>query len=68
LAVGDKVVCGYHPKEHKIVRKIVEIAYDASCGSGVIACADGGEPCKCCGRTGKIIYGVGADWFVKVKL
>jgi hypothetical protein len=67
--VGDLVTSDYHGNEISVVRKIIFIAADSSCGSGFRVSADAGIPCKTCGKTfGRVISGVDSPWFKKVKI
>ena len=64
LKVGDKVVTEHRLYEEDIIRTITKIEKNKNYGSGFVASADGGEPCKCCGLTkGKPIENVDAAWF-----
>jgi len=65
LRLGDAVVTDIHGESCTIVRHVVKIELDSDCGSGLLASADGGEPCPTCGHTpGKPIGPVDGAWFI----
>lgn len=64
LRIGDAVVTDFH-RNFSVVRRIVKIELDSTCGSGLLILADGGEKCAECGRTpGKPIGPIDGAWFV----
>jgi hypothetical protein len=60
--VGDKVLCNIIPEERNIIRTVVEI-HPFHNQSGFSMSADGGEPCKLCGKLGKQINNIDSSWF-----
>ena len=62
--VGEKVTSKFNSGEEDIVRTITKCERDDSCGSKFRASANGGEPCKCCGKIiGNSIIDVDSLWF-----
>ena len=68
LKVGDLVTSDFLDVNIRLVRRITWIKKDDSAGSGYRACADGGQPCQCCGHVpGTPILNVDAAWFIPVQ-
>lgn len=66
LKVGDLVTTDYDSEHRKLIRRIIGIIKDDSCGSGFRIMADGGEICPHCGRQEKSTPPVDGAWFVPV--
>lgn len=68
IQVGMKVRSRYHSGEEDIVRNVTKIYESTEMGSGIGACADGGDPCTLCKkRPGTAINFVDSAWFEPVK-
>jgi hypothetical protein len=64
--VGDRVTTAYHPEEAEIVRTVTRVEPYIKSQTGVVASADGGDPCVGCGRPlGRVIGLVDSSWFRK---
>ncbi len=67
IKIGDLVTTDHVDVEGNVVRRITGIVKNEKYGSGYGISADGGEPCKTCGKLeGTPIDSIDADWF-KVK-
>jgi hypothetical protein len=68
LKVGDTVMTGFVYGQESLRRKLTSIAPSRDCSSGMMASADDGGSCECCGSPlGTSIRGVDASWFHRVE-
>ena len=68
LKVGDKVKSEFYFTNKDVIRTITSVTKSDIAGSGYMASADAGEPCKCCGRPfANPVINVDMAWFNKVE-
>lgn len=71
--VGDFVKTDFNENETDVVRTVVYVHKSIDSASGWLVVANGGEPCKCCGKkpgnpiNGHSGHGVDSSWFKKVE-
>lgn len=65
--VGDKVTTSFHIDDVTCIRTVIEVVQSNS-QSGWGVRADGGQPCPCCGRQGRMVQNyrgepIDSKWF-----
>lgn len=66
LEIGQKVTSKYYSLDQDLVRTITTVYKDDKCSSGFRVSANGGEPCKECGRVSAFINNVDGGWFIPI--